>query len=65
MTYHKNVEKLICHNCDFKQNIGQQVKKCCDNPVLTPLGIGTQRVESKVKQAFSKQKQFYVLIVTT
>ena len=51
MTYHKNVEKLICHNCDFKQNI-EQVKKCCDNPVLTPLGIGTQRVENKVKQLF-------------
>ena len=51
MTYHRNVEKLICHSCDFKQNIGQ-VKKCCDNPVLTPLGIGTQRVENKVKQLF-------------
>ena len=21
MTYHKNIEKLICHKCDFKQNL--------------------------------------------
>ena len=49
--FYKNVEKLICHKCDFKQNIGQ-VKKCCDNPVLTPLGIGTQRVEDKIKELF-------------
>ena len=51
MTYHKNIEKLICHKCDFKQNL-EQVKKCCDNPVLTPLGIGTQRVENKIKDLF-------------
>ena len=51
MTYHKNIEKLICHKCDFKQNL-EQVKKCCDNPVLTPLGIGTQRVEDKIKDLF-------------
>ena len=51
MTYHKNVEKLICHNCDFKDNI-EHVEKCCDNPILIPLGIGTQRVENKIKQLF-------------
>ena len=25
---------------------------CCDSPVLTPIGIGTQRVENKDKQLF-------------
>ena len=54
MTYHKNIEKLICHKCDFKQNL-EEVKKCCDNPVLTPLGIGTQRVEDKIKELFPKK----------
>ena len=54
MTYHKNIEKLICHKCDFKQNL-EEVKKCCDNPMLTPLGIGTQRVEDKIKELFPKK----------
>ena len=54
MTYHKNIEKLICHKCDFKQNL-DEVKKCCDNPMLTPLGIGTQRVEDKIKELFPKK----------
>ena len=51
LTYHKNVEKLICHKCDYKQNF-ERTKKCCDNPILSPLGIGTQRVENKVKKLF-------------
>ena len=51
LTYHKNVEKLICHKCDFKQDF-VQTKKCCENPILSPLGIGTQRVENKVKELF-------------
>ena len=51
LSYHKNVEKLICHKCDFKKDF-RQAKKCCENPTLSPLGIGTQRVENKVKKLF-------------
>ncbi len=51
MTYHKGVEKLICHACGYKEEF-KQVKKCCDDPVLSPLGVGTERLESKIKKLF-------------
>ena len=54
LTYHKNVEQLICHKCNFKQDF-RLTKKCCDNPILSPLGIGTQRVENKVKKLFPEK----------
>ncbi len=51
MTYHKSIERLVCHKCEFKQTF-EQVKKCCEHPDLKPLGIGTQRIENKIKQLF-------------
>ena len=55
MTYHKNIDKLICHKCEFKQSL-QQVEKCCDHPELMPLGIGTQRIENKIKNLFPDKR---------
>jgi primosomal protein N' (replication factor Y) len=55
MTYHKNVERLICHQCEFSQKF-DSVKTCCDKPSLVPLGVGTQRVENKVKELFPNKK---------
>ena len=51
MTYHKNIERLICHQCEFSQKF-DSVKPCCSNPTLVPLGIGTQRIERKIKNMF-------------
>jgi primosomal protein N' (replication factor Y) len=55
MTYHKNVERLICHQCEFSQNF-ESVKTCCENPSLVPLGVGTQRLENKVKELFPNKR---------
>lgn len=55
MTYHKNVERLICHQCEFSQKF-DSVKTCCEKPYLVPLGVGTQRVENKVKELFPNKK---------
>jgi primosomal protein N' (replication factor Y) len=55
MTYHKNVERLICHQCGFSQKF-DSVKTCCEKPSLIPLGVGTQRVENKVKELFPNKK---------
>ncbi len=55
MTYHKNVERLICHQCEFSQKF-DSVKTCCEKPSLVPLGVGTQRVENKVKELFPNKK---------
>ena len=51
MTYHKNIERLICHQCEFSQKF-DSVEPCCQTPSLVPLGVGTQRIEDKVKKLF-------------
>ena len=51
ITYHKNVERLICHHCGFSQSF-DSIKPCCENPSLVPLGIGTQRIENKIREIF-------------
>jgi primosomal protein N' (replication factor Y) len=55
MTYHRNIEMLICHQCEFSQKINS-VKSCCSSPSLVPLGIGTQRIEDKVRDLFPNKK---------
>tara|TARA_Y100000768_G_scaffold330531_1_gene269291 strand:- start:2929 stop:4893 length:1965 start_codon:yes stop_codon:yes gene_type:complete len=51
MTYHKNIEKLICHKCESSQKF-DSIESCCKNSSLVPLGIGTQRIEDKIKDLF-------------
>ena len=51
MTYHKTIERLVCHQCEFSQKF-DSIKPCCKNPSLVPLGIGTQRIENKIKNLF-------------
>ena len=55
MTYHKNIDRLICHKCEFKQTFNQ-VKQCCDHPELMPLGIGTQRIENRIRNLFPNKR---------
>ncbi len=59
MTYHKNIERLICHKCEFSQKFNS-VKPCCQNSSLVPLGIGTQRIEDKIKKLFPDKIVFRV-----
>jgi len=54
MTYHKNVDRLICHQCEFNYKF-DSVKPCCQNSSLVPLGVGTQRIENKIKNLFPKK----------
>tara|TARA_B100000900_G_scaffold327333_1_gene287434 strand:- start:2117 stop:4099 length:1983 start_codon:yes stop_codon:yes gene_type:complete len=51
MTYHKDIDRLICHQCEFSYKFGS-VKPCCQTPSLVPLGVGTQRIEDKIKKLF-------------
>ena len=51
MTYHKNIERLICHQCELTQKL-ESIKACCKNISLVPLGIGTQRIENKIRDLF-------------
>ncbi len=51
MTYHKNIERLICHKCELIKKF-ESIMPCCNDVSLIPLGIGTQRVENKIRNLF-------------
>tara|TARA_Y100000768_G_C23986683_1_gene689298 strand:- start:1509 stop:3473 length:1965 start_codon:yes stop_codon:yes gene_type:complete len=51
MTYHKSIERLICHKCEYSLKF-DSVKSCCQNSCLVPLGIGTQRIEDQIRKLF-------------
>jgi primosomal protein N' (replication factor Y) len=51
MTYHKDIERLVCHQCESTQKF-ESIKPCCKNISLVPLGIGTQRIENKIRNLF-------------
>ena len=51
MTYHKNVNKLVCHYCGRTKN---QVKVCpnCHSKKIKEFGAGTEKLEEEVRQLF-------------
>ncbi|MDX9702722.1 MAG: primosomal protein N' [Candidatus Auribacterota bacterium] len=48
LTYHKSVDKLICHFCEHMQPTPQYCTKCGSNGIKFQ-GMGTQRVERQLK----------------
>lgn len=51
LTYHKRVEKLVCHYCNASYPLPHACPSCRDEK-LKPLGIGTERLEEEVKLLF-------------
>ena len=51
MTYHKTVDRLMCHWCGHRQPLPQRCPKC-DAEEIQVLGFGTQRVEEVLAEAF-------------
>ena len=51
MTYHKNVNKLVCHYCGRTK---KQVKVCpnCHSKKIKEFGAGTEKLEEEVRQLF-------------
>ena len=51
MTYHKNVDKLVCHYCGRTKN---QVRVCpnCHSKKIKEFGAGTEKLEEEVRQFF-------------
>ena len=49
LTYHKSIDRLICHYCGYSTN---KFKRCpsCDSYKLRILGSGTQRVEEIISK---------------
>ncbi len=51
MTYHKTVNKYRCHLCGFNRAVSVKCPKCNSNKIR-PLGFGTQKIESMLKEMF-------------
>ncbi|WP_311482391.1 primosomal protein N' [uncultured Anaerococcus sp.] len=51
MTYHKNVDKLVCHYCGRTKN---QVRVCpnCHSKKIKEFGAGTEKLEEEVRGLF-------------
>lgn len=59
LTFHRVAERLICHLCGHIEKPPTICPKCHDPEILYS-GIGTQRVEAAVQQAFPKARTFRI-----
>lgn len=55
LTYHKGINKLICHYCGFSINILQKCDSCNSAALLTR-GFGTEKIEDEIKIIFPGAK---------
>lgn len=55
MTYHNNINKLICHYCSYEIEYNAICPKC-KSTKIKPLSIGTEKVEEYTKLLFPKAK---------
>ncbi|MFW6324600.1 MAG: replication restart helicase PriA, partial [Desulfovibrionales bacterium] len=51
LTYHKSVEKLLCHYCGYSLECPQPCTHCGESDLL-PLGEGTEQIEEFVRREF-------------
>lgn len=51
LTYHKNINYLVCHYCGYTYSVPS---KClaCEEPTLKTKGLGTQRLEDEIELLF-------------
>lgn len=52
LTFHRQINRLICHHCGFNQSAPLGCRKC-QSPGLLPLGTGTQRLEEFLQEEFA------------
>lgn len=55
LTYHKSIEKMVCHYCDYAHPTYNSCPQC-SSKYIKHFGIGTQRVADEVKELFPKAK---------
>lgn len=57
LTYHRAAQKLLCHICGHEEGVpGRCPAPECGNPAIRFSGIGTERVEDALRQAFPKAR---------
>ena len=53
LTYHKHINKLVCHYCNSSQLLPDRCKKC-GNEKLQTMGFGTEKLEEELSIYFPK-----------
>ena len=51
LTYHSNGEVMVCHHCDFREQV-PSICPNCKGSYIRHFGIGTQRVEDETHKLF-------------
>ena len=51
LTYHKSTNNLICHYCGY-QKVRDSLCPSCHNDALNYYGLGTEKLEEKIKELF-------------
>jgi primosomal protein N' (replication factor Y) len=51
LTFHQGRGRLRCHHCDYERPVDRYCPDC-GSPDLRPLGLGTERVEAALMEAF-------------
>lgn len=49
MTYHKHLNRLVCHYCGYTSKIPEKCPKCSSNKIKD-FGVGTEQVETSLRK---------------
>jgi len=55
LTYHKNINELVCHYCGYRMPSPSGCLACGDTSLQT-VGFGTEKIEEEIKMFFSEAK---------
>jgi primosomal protein N' (replication factor Y) (superfamily II helicase) len=55
LTYHKGINRMVCHYCGYSTGIPSQCGNC-HSPGLVTRGFGTEKVEDEIKIVFPKAR---------
>lgn len=55
LTYHKSINKLVCHYCGYMENVPHKCESCSSSGMATK-GFGTEKIEDEIKIVFPKAK---------
>jgi len=55
LTYHKRDRRLLCHYCNFVERVPETCPKC-GSEFIQFLGVGSERLETELHEAFPKAR---------
>ncbi len=56
LTYHKSTNKLKCHYCDYSIYLKDNICPECHEKAIRDYGLGTEKIESEIKELFPSYK---------